>query len=110
VTAHAPGGCSPPYWDASSSVGARPKHDSVRARVVGSDHLRDVLAAALLGGSRLPEGRQRHRHLDASKVGTNGVKAALQDLQTAAQNLTTAAKEQFGPQVAELDVSSQAPG
>jgi hypothetical protein len=42
-------------------------------------------------------------HLDANKVGTDGVKAALQDLQTAAQNLTTAAKEQFGPQVAELE-------
>jgi hypothetical protein len=42
-------------------------------------------------------------HLDASKVGTNGVKAALQDLQTAAQNLTAAAKAQFGPQVAELE-------
>jgi len=42
-------------------------------------------------------------HLDASKVGTNGVKAALEDLQTAAQNLTLAAKAQFGPQVAELE-------
>ena len=42
-------------------------------------------------------------HLDANKVGTDGVKAALQDLQSAAQNLTTAAKEQFGPQVAELE-------
>ena len=42
-------------------------------------------------------------HLDASKVGTNGVKAALQDLQMAAQNLTVAAKAQFGPQVAELE-------
>ena len=42
-------------------------------------------------------------HLDASRVGTNGVKAALQDLQTAAQNLTVAAKAQFGPQVAELE-------
>ena len=47
-------------------------------------------------------------------MGTDGVKAAarrrksatgsaLQDLQTAAQNLTTAAKQQFGPQVAELE-------
>ena len=41
-------------------------------------------------------------HLDASKVGTDGVKATLQDLRTAAQNLATAAKEQFGPQAAEL--------
>jgi hypothetical protein len=44
-------------------------------------------------------------HLDAGKVGTDGVKAALQDLQTAAQNLTTAAKQQFGPQVAELETA-----
>ena len=41
--------------------------------------------------------------IDATKVGTEGVKAALQDLQTAASNLATAAREQFGPQVAELD-------
>jgi hypothetical protein len=41
--------------------------------------------------------------LDASKVGTEGVKKALQDLGTAANNLIAAAQEQFGPQVAELE-------
>jgi hypothetical protein len=44
-------------------------------------------------------------HLDASSAGIDGVKAALQDLQTAAQNLATAAKEQFSPQVAELEAA-----
>jgi hypothetical protein len=44
-------------------------------------------------------------HLDASAAGIDGVKAALQDLQTAAQNLATAAKEQFSPQVAELEAA-----
>ncbi|MBV9919390.1 MAG: hypothetical protein JOY78_00845 [Pseudonocardia sp.] len=42
-------------------------------------------------------------HLDARQVGTGGVKSVLQDLQTAAQNLTTAAQAQFGPQVTELE-------
>ena len=41
--------------------------------------------------------------LDASQVGTDGVKKALQDLETAAKNLGAAAQEQFGPQVAELE-------
>jgi hypothetical protein len=45
-----------------------------------------------------------------ARWGPTASRRALQNLQTAAQNLTTAAKEQFGPQVAELDVSSQAPG
>jgi hypothetical protein len=40
--------------------------------------------------------------LDASAVGPEGVKKALQDLATAADNLETAAQAQFGPQVAEL--------
>jgi hypothetical protein len=33
----------------------------------------------------------------------------LQDLQTVGQNLTTAAKEQFGPQVAELEKAIASP-
>ncbi|HEY0815502.1 MAG TPA: hypothetical protein VGE11_19710 [Pseudonocardia sp.] len=41
--------------------------------------------------------------LDARSVGTGGVKKALQDMATAANNLAAAAREQFGPQVAELD-------
>jgi hypothetical protein len=41
--------------------------------------------------------------LDASRVGTDGVKNALQDLETAANNLIGAAQDQFGPQVAELE-------
>jgi hypothetical protein len=41
--------------------------------------------------------------LDATKVGTEGVKKALQDLGTAANNLVAAAQQQFGPQVAELE-------
>ena len=41
--------------------------------------------------------------LDASQVGSDGVKKALQDLETAAKNLGAAAKEQFGPQVTELE-------
>ena len=41
--------------------------------------------------------------LDASQVGTDGVKKALQDLETAAKNLGAAAQEQFGPQVTELE-------
>jgi hypothetical protein len=41
--------------------------------------------------------------LDAKAVGTDGVKKALQDLETAANNLSDAAQEQFGPQVAELE-------
>jgi hypothetical protein len=36
-------------------------------------------------------------------VGTDGVKAALQDLQTATSNLAAAAQDQFEPQVAELE-------
>lgn len=42
-------------------------------------------------------------HLDATMVGTEGVKAALQNLQNAGRNLATAAKDQFGPQVADLN-------
>jgi hypothetical protein len=41
--------------------------------------------------------------LDAKQVGTDGVKAALQDLQTATSNLAAAAQDQFEPQVAELE-------
>ena len=41
--------------------------------------------------------------LNATHVGTDGVKKALQDLETAANNLGAAAKDQFGPQVAELE-------
>ena len=41
--------------------------------------------------------------LDATQVGTDGVKKALQDLETAAKNLGVAAHEQFGPQVTELE-------
>jgi hypothetical protein len=41
--------------------------------------------------------------LDGVAVGTDGVKKALQDLETAANNLAAAAQEQFGPQVAELE-------
>jgi hypothetical protein len=41
--------------------------------------------------------------LDATQVGVEGVKAALQDLETAASNLKDAAQDQFGPQVAELE-------
>ena len=40
--------------------------------------------------------------LDAKQVGADGVKAALQDLQTATSNLAAAAQDQFDPQVAEL--------
>ena len=42
-------------------------------------------------------------NLDATKVGSDGVKKALQDLETAASNLWTAARDQFGPQGAELE-------
>lgn len=42
-------------------------------------------------------------NLDATKVGTEGVKKALQDLETAASNLIAAARDQFGPQVADLE-------
>jgi hypothetical protein len=40
--------------------------------------------------------------LDATKVGSDGVKKTLQDLETAASNLWAAAQDQFGPQGAEL--------
>jgi hypothetical protein len=41
--------------------------------------------------------------LDATAVGTEGVKKALQDLADAADKLIAAARVQFGPQVAELE-------
>ena len=41
--------------------------------------------------------------LDATAVGVDGVKKALQDLETAASSLRAAAREQFGPQGAELE-------
>ena len=41
--------------------------------------------------------------LDATKVGSDGVKKSLQDLETAASNLWAAAQDQFGPQGAELE-------
>ncbi|WP_433292095.1 hypothetical protein ACQPZQ_03820 [Pseudonocardia sp. CA-142604] len=41
--------------------------------------------------------------LDATKVGTEGVKAALQNLGSAGRNLASEAKEQFGPQVDNLN-------
>ena len=41
--------------------------------------------------------------LDATQVGTDGVKQALQDLETAGSELAAAAEEQFAPQVAELE-------
>ncbi len=40
--------------------------------------------------------------LDATKVGADGVKKTLQNLETAAGNLWAAAQDQFGPQGAEL--------
>ena len=40
--------------------------------------------------------------LNATQVGTDGVKKALQDLETAANNLAAAAQQQFGPQAQEL--------
>jgi hypothetical protein len=43
--------------------------------------------------------------LDASQVGTDGVKKALQDLETAGTNLIAAAEAQFGPQAAELKMA-----
>ena len=69
----------------------------------GPDYRRAVVLGTLLGRSRVPDGRQRHRDLDASQVGTDGVKKALQDLETAAKNLGAAAQQQFGPQVADLE-------
>jgi hypothetical protein len=42
-------------------------------------------------------------HLNATAVGTQGVKAALQNLQTAGRNLAAAAQDQFGPQLADLN-------
>jgi hypothetical protein len=46
--------------------------------------------------------------LDASKAGTDGVKTALEDLQTATNNLiaVAAAENQFAPQVAGLEGAS----
>jgi hypothetical protein len=41
-------------------------------------------------------------HLNASAVGVDGVKAALQQLRTAGANLATAAKDQLAPQVDNL--------
>ena len=41
--------------------------------------------------------------LDATQVGADGVKKALQDLETAGSKLIAAAQGQFGPQVAELE-------
>jgi hypothetical protein len=41
--------------------------------------------------------------LNATQVGSDGVKKALQDLETAASNLRAAAQDQFGPQAAELE-------
>ena len=43
--------------------------------------------------------------LDATKAGTDGVKAALQNLADTGRSLETAAEAQFGPQVAELKQS-----
>ena len=45
--------------------------------------------------------------LNATQVGTDGVKKALQDLETAANNLAEAAQDQFGPQVQELERPSR---
>lgn len=41
--------------------------------------------------------------LDATKVGTNGVRTAMQNLVNAGRNLATATKAQFAPQVATLE-------
>jgi hypothetical protein len=41
--------------------------------------------------------------LDATKVGTEGVKSALQNLGSAGRNLANEAKQQFGPQVDSLN-------
>ena len=43
--------------------------------------------------------------LDAKQVGIDGVQKALQDLQNAATRLGQAAQDQFGPQVAELQMA-----
>jgi hypothetical protein len=40
--------------------------------------------------------------LDANQVGVDGVRAALQNLETAGRNLATAARDQFGPDVENL--------
>jgi len=63
------------------------------------------------GGTRVPCPRGVHQREFGSappppaptKVGSDGVKKALQDLETAASNLWTAAQDQFGPQGAELE-------
>jgi hypothetical protein len=41
--------------------------------------------------------------LDATEVGTDGVKAALQNLETTARGLAAAAQQQYGPQVDALN-------
>ena len=69
----------------------------------GGPDLRDILRATLLGSGRVPDGSQRHRYSRRHKVGADGVKRALQDLETTASNLWTAAQDQFGPQGAELE-------
>ena len=84
----------------------QPKHARAGADRVepGSDHPRDVLPAALLGGGRLSR-----RPPTPSSISTRtrseptGSKRPCRTCRRAAQNLTTAAKEQFGPQVAELE-------
>ena len=106
VTARPPGGSSPPRWDASLLAGCASQPTTAPAPTASSPapttpatYSPQLCSAA----ADYQKAANAVVHLDANKVGTDGVKAALQDLQTAAQNLTTAAKEQFGPQVAELE-------
>ena len=62
----------------------QPKHARARADRVepGSDHLRDVLPELCSAAADYQKAANAVVHLDANKVGTDGVKAALQDLQT----------------------------
>jgi hypothetical protein len=69
----------------------------------GGPDLRDILRATLLAAAEVQTAANAIVTLDATKVGSDGVKKALQDLETVASNLWTAAQDQFGPQGAELE-------
>ena len=75
---------------------------SASACTDGGRDLRDILAQLCSAAAEFQTAANDIVTLDATKVGSDGVKKTLQNLETAAGNLWAAAQDQFGPQGAEL--------
>ena len=85
----------------------RPKHESARPDAgcfqPGPAYLCDILPRAVLGSSRIPDGSQRHRISSRPQCGSRRRQEGPARYGDCCEQPAAAAREQFGPQVAELD-------